>query len=235
MRLENYIIGIIVFQRNEKDSKAKVMAPKEEATSKAVYDYLLSTNRPYSVNDIVMNLHKEHGKAAVQRVVDSLVTEGKLKVKLNGKQSCYFINQDLLDTCSEQELEELDKKCAELDDKVRSQSEVVKQMETKLRTLTSAPTNDEAQAELDKVLESNKVLEERLAKLENNQEVISEEDKKKIVDLHTKAVGQWRKRKRMASDVLDSVLEGWPKSKQNLLDEIGVDTDESVGAKVPQR
>ena len=39
----------------------------------------------------------------------------------------------------------------------------------------------------------------------------------------------------MASDVLDSVLDGWPKSKQSLLEEIGVDTDESVGVSIPKR
>ena len=37
----------------------------------------------------------------------------------------------------------------------------------------------------------------------------------------------------MATDVLDSMLESWPKSKQSLLEEVGVDTDESVGVKVP--
>ena len=209
------------------------MAPKEEATNKAVYDYLLSTNRPYSVNDIFMNLHKEHGKPAVQRVLDQLVSEDKLKIKLNGKQSCYFVNQDLLETCSEAELESLDKKCVEVDEEVRTQTDQVKQLETKLRTLTSSLTNSEAEEELRQLSESNNVLQERLDKLTNNQVVVSAEDKNKITQLHTKAVGHWRKRKRMASDVLDSVLEGWPKSKQALFDEIGVDTDESVGVKFP--
>ena len=37
----------------------------------------------------------------------------------------------------------------------------------------------------------------------------------------------------MATDILDSVLESWPKSKQSFMEEIGVDTDEIVGVKVP--
>ena len=46
------------------------MAPKEEVTMKAVLEYLTAANRPYSTNDVFLNLHKEHGKPAVQRVID---------------------------------------------------------------------------------------------------------------------------------------------------------------------
>ena len=40
-----------------------------------------------------MNLHKEHGKPLIQRVLDQLVAESKLKEKINGKQKAYFANQ----------------------------------------------------------------------------------------------------------------------------------------------
>lgn len=50
------------------------MASKKEASAvDAVLDYLKAQNRPYSVNDIVLNLHKEHGKTAVQKALDKLV------------------------------------------------------------------------------------------------------------------------------------------------------------------
>ena len=69
------------------------MAPKESETSSAIFSYLSQQNRPYSANDLHLNLHKEHGKAAIQKVVDVMVEGGKLKVKVNGKQTCYFVNQ----------------------------------------------------------------------------------------------------------------------------------------------
>ena len=108
-------------------------------------------------------------------------------------------------------------------------------METRLRTLNGSLTNEEASVELKRLQDVNTSLRERLQKLESNQTVISAEDKAKVVQFHSSAVTQWRKRKRMASDVLDSVLEGWPKSKQSLLEEIGIDTDESAGVSVPKR
>ena len=225
------------------------MAPKEEVTTKAVLDYMTSANRPYSTNDVFLNLHKEHGKPAVQRVIDQLVTDNKLKVKMNGKQSCYFVNQDSFTTCSEEELTLLDTKCKEADDQAKTVGNSVKQKEAKLRSLVNSLTESQAKEELDRVLDENRQLLERLAKLENNQEVVyicsisffyckhlqvvSAEDKAKINLLHCTTVSLWKKRKRMATDVLDSVLESWPKSKQSLMEEVGVDSDESVGVKVP--
>ena len=150
------------------------MAPKEAATLKAVYDYLVSTNRPYSVNDIVMNLHKEHGKAAVQRVLDQMVAEEKLKIKLNGKQSCFYVNQEIFETCSEQELAGLDKDHSEIEAEVKATGEKVKQSDARLKELTGSLTTAEAKAELQQFSSENKKLGERLKMLENNQGVRAE-------------------------------------------------------------
>lgn len=46
---------------------------KDQAAGEAVLEYLATQNRPYSVNDIVLNLHKEHGKAAIQKGLEKLV------------------------------------------------------------------------------------------------------------------------------------------------------------------
>ena len=60
-------------------------------------------------------------------------------------------------------------------------------------------------------------------------------DKAKVVKQHEASTGQWRKRKRMATEILDSILESWPKSKKSLYEEIGVETDESAGVTLPKK
>merc|ERR1711936_444337 len=119
----------------------------------------------YSTNDVFLNLHKEHGKPTIQRVIDQMVTDNKLKVKLNGKQSCYFVNQDSLITCSEEELGKLDSMCKEAEDKTKFVGDKVKQKEAKLKSLTSSLTNTEAKEELNRIEEENMKLLERLSKL----------------------------------------------------------------------
>lgn len=48
----------------------------------AVYNYMKIQNRPYSVNDVVTNLHNEYNKVVVQKAMDQLVTDGKLFEKV---------------------------------------------------------------------------------------------------------------------------------------------------------
>jgi len=51
----------------------------------AVYKYMKMQNRPYSVNDIVTNLHNEYNKTMVQKAMEQLVTDGKLFEKVGKK------------------------------------------------------------------------------------------------------------------------------------------------------
>lgn len=63
------------------------MSKSKNSTEAAVLQYLTSQNRPYSVNDIVLNLHKEHGKTAVQKALDTLVEVFKIlcMIRLSSK------------------------------------------------------------------------------------------------------------------------------------------------------
>ena len=69
------------------------MSKKDDAAAAAVLQYLVQQNRPYSAQDVFMNLHKEHSKAVVQKVIDQLVETQELREKVNGKQKCYVANQ----------------------------------------------------------------------------------------------------------------------------------------------
>ena len=56
------------------------MGKVNESEAKAiVVKYLTNQNRPYSVNDLVANLHNEVPKALMQKTLDGLVEESKIK------------------------------------------------------------------------------------------------------------------------------------------------------------
>lgn len=59
-----------------------------------VLDYLEKMNRPYSVNDILQNLHNEVTKAAVQKALDQLVSKEKIREKIYNKQKIYTVVQE---------------------------------------------------------------------------------------------------------------------------------------------
>ena len=84
-----------------------------------VLKYMRDQNRPFSTNDVMMNLHKEFGKTAIQKALDTLVSEGQLVEKVNGKQKAYVINQENLPTANEEELASLDAQIKEAEGELR--------------------------------------------------------------------------------------------------------------------
>ena len=93
--------------------------PSNKDPQKIVLKYMADKNRPYSTNDIVMNLRKEFGKTAVQNALDNLVIEKKLTEKLNGKQKVYVINQESLPTANPKDLAALESQIKEAEDDLR--------------------------------------------------------------------------------------------------------------------
>jgi 26S proteasome regulatory subunit (ATPase 3-interacting protein) len=75
--------------------------------TQAVKAYLEKTNRPYSANDILQNLHKEWGKTALQKSLDELVAQEVIREKTYGKQKVYCIKQPE-STGGDEELSSLD-------------------------------------------------------------------------------------------------------------------------------
>lgn len=61
--------------------------------SDAVLKYLVDTNRPYSCADVTVNLRGAFTKGAVQKALDALSDNAKIKCKLYGKQKVYAATQ----------------------------------------------------------------------------------------------------------------------------------------------
>lgn len=53
--------------------------------------------------------------------------------------------------------------------------------------------------------------------------------KKKVQEEYEKRLAGYKKRKRMCLDMLDAILENYPKTKKQLYEEVGLETDEDVG------
>ncbi|KAG0001418.1 hypothetical protein BGZ65_003506 [Modicella reniformis] len=77
-------------------------------SEKLVLDYLTKQNRPYSVTDIVSNLHAAVSKAECQRIMNALVEKDLVTAKLYGKQAIYVVRQDTIDTVTPEELAAID-------------------------------------------------------------------------------------------------------------------------------
>ncbi|ROT80199.1 hypothetical protein C7M84_001049 [Penaeus vannamei] len=210
------------------------MSKKDADSTARIRQYLEHQNRPYSVNDIFMNLHKEIGKTAVQKCLDQLVADGSVKEKVYGKQKVYVFDQSQFPPLDETQLKEMDRKITDLNDTIKHREKLCGETEGRLRSLNSSLTTEEAEKKLQNLEEEVSRLKKKLSDLQENQVLISKEEKDKINSENEKMVKMWRKRRRMAMDILDAILEGYPKKKKDLFDDIGIETDEDVGVKLPK-
>ncbi|XP_029642237.1 homologous-pairing protein 2 homolog [Octopus sinensis] len=207
---------------------------KNKDVQKAVLEYLNQQNRPYSAIDVFNNLHKEYGKTAVTKSLDELAESGKIKKKTYGKQCVYVANQDNFSSLSDAEMKTLETDVQKLTSKLQNLQNEVSLLEKEQKQLSCSLSTEEAQKQLETYTKDNGKLSEKLVKLKaGNAIVITKEEKDKIYQERQKCVKEWKKRKRMANDILNAILEGYPKTKKHLYEEIGVETDEDCGVTIP--
>lgn len=201
-----------------------------------VFHYLKSACRPYSVNDIHNNMQNSTGlgKAAVQRAIDSLVEEGTVKEKAYGKQKIYYVDQSKVDPVSPEEMAAIDEKIAALTPEAKQLAEEVKRLEAQASGLGKEKSVAELRAEAHALEKECTELEARLQTLKEGSGGVDPVENRKIKEQWTRNVKLWRERKRLASGILDMILEGYPKPKKALLEEIGIETDEDYDVTIPK-
>ncbi|XP_026332794.1 homologous-pairing protein 2 homolog [Hyposmocoma kahamanoa] len=199
--------------------------------SDAVLKYLLDTNRPYSCADVTVNLRGAFTKGAVQKALDALSDNAKIRCKLYGKQKVYAALQP--DSSEgDNNVEDYDTQLKALNASLAEKTNSLKTAETTLKNLTSLPTNKLAKTQIEEIEKRIVVFENKLATLRSSTEVIGADEKKKLLCEHEKLLKEYRKRKRISSEILDAILEEYPKSKKTLLEELCIETDEMVNFKL---
>ncbi|NWJ02795.1 HOP2 protein, partial [Crypturellus undulatus] len=74
---------------------------------------------------------------------------------------------------------------------------------------------------------------ERLQRIMAAANHVSPEEKEQVCREQQLYCREWRRRKRMATELLDAILEGYPKSKKQFFEEVGIETDEEHNASLP--
>ncbi|XP_064421459.1 homologous-pairing protein 2 homolog [Latimeria chalumnae] len=208
---------------------------KDAAATSVVLKYLNDQNRPYSAQDVFGNLQKEHGlgKTAVVKALEQLAQQGQLKEKVYGKQKIYFADQDQFSAVSDSDLKRLDSQISELSTKVQSVQQSCRQMDSELKELNSSMTTQEMKTEVEQLKNECALYTEKLKKTKTATNHVTPEEKEKVYSERKLYNKEWRKRKRMASDLIDAILEGYPKSKRQFFEEVGIETDEDYQVTVP--
>ncbi|XP_030649884.1 homologous-pairing protein 2 homolog isoform X2 [Chanos chanos] len=208
---------------------------KKDAGAAIILDYLNEKNRPYSAQDVFGNLQKQHGfgKTAVVKAMEQLAQDGKIKEKVYGKQKIYFADQAQFADVSDAELKEMDNRISELNTQVQAVLQNCRQLDTELKELNSSLTTPEMMSEIEELKAECAGYRERLQKIKTATNHVTPEEKEKVYKERNVYVKEWRKRKRLASDMMGAILEGYPKSKKQFVEEVGIETDEDCKVTLP--
>ncbi|XP_043790747.1 homologous-pairing protein 2 homolog [Apis laboriosa] len=194
--------------------------------AETVYKYMKIQNRPYSINDLVSNLHNEYGKVAVQKAVDKLVAEGKIFEKVYGKQKLYCPIQD--SSLDVEELMRIDKELQahanEVESKYQELEREIKVQEALLLSMKSSITIEEAKKQ-------KALTQQRIIELKNKLDALMEasgtedltESKRKAEKALNDYSREYIKRKRLCTEILDCILDNYPGGKNELYEEIGIE------------
>lgn len=210
--------------------------PKEDdVCNKTLVDYLRKQNRPFNVAEIELNLKKEFGfgKSLVTRCLENLAQSGKIKEKVYGKQKIYFALQDTIAVPND-EMQKSELTIRSNKAEIAQLEKAIKDLEAAIMAKSRRPNGAQLRKEIEELKEGNSKLEDKLKELKETAKGADPAKQKVLKKKREKVIGEWRKRKRIANNILDMILEGYPKTKKALLEEIGIDTDEDAGVTCPR-
>ncbi|TPX34572.1 hypothetical protein SmJEL517_g02878 [Synchytrium microbalum] len=222
------------------------MPPKgKNGEANTIIEYLRRTNRPYSALDVFNNLKQEKeiqalvnedsynrpllAKNNVQKVLTTLVEEGKISGKQYGKQFVYVCRQDEFETPSAEEMEEMDANIEKIKETILAIKEENKTLTAELASLNNSMTDDQIRERLKVLAVENGKAGERLKLLKNGAKLVNDDDRRKIdqdFDMYRK---YWQVRRRMFREAWGTVTENLPDKPAELMEKLGIETDEMHG------
>ncbi|XP_046401834.1 homologous-pairing protein 2 homolog isoform X2 [Ischnura elegans] len=198
-------------------------------SKKAVLKYLKDQNRPYSLNDIFMNMHKEQGKTAIQKALDNLVVDGVVIEKTYGKQKVYAYNQkNERDNSVSDGVVDVDSEVQAVTEELAKTEKHLREADRILSELNSSLTTDDAKKELVRISKELDEMREELDALKSGKEIIPPSVCEEIIASHKKMVATWKKRKHQCMQMVSAVTENLPQNRKDFMSELGMETDEDV-------
>lgn len=195
-----------------------------------VYKYMSTANRPFTSNDVFTGVQRQGvGKSAVDKALDQLVKDNKVFMKLNGKQKIYCVVQPDSTAEDQKETQAIDEELMKTNEALREVERKYKQSEIEVKTILGTCSTEEAKRKVAEMEEIVSGLRSQLAQLSEQSGNVSEKERGLVKKDYEKITKEYRKRKRTCTEILDSILENCPKPKKALFEEIGIETDESVG------
>ncbi|OII72434.1 uncharacterized protein cubi_00429 [Cryptosporidium ubiquitum] len=193
----------------------------------AIFNYMKEQNRPYSVQNVVDNLHNVYSKKQVTDEMDRLATEGKFVCKEYGKQKVYLIDQSDCKELNKEEMEALDKSILSSESELNDLEARLKQLKQETRNISVPLPIDVLEEKIKQENLKNESLMEEISRKEKmlgeDCEIIPVEKLKELKNNLTKKQAKLKKLKTACKSAVDTFSESMERKASDLMEEIGIE------------
>ncbi|XP_063911470.1 homologous-pairing protein 2 homolog [Zophobas morio] len=211
-------------------AKKENIKKSEEQATNIIRSYMLRQNRPYSAGDVFLNLHGEVGKTQCVKILASLASSKELVEKEYGKQKIYFAFQG--ECASQEEVDEVNLNFDKIREEHNNLESELKTLTVELNNINDIKSTEELSAYCEELTKQVEDLESSLEPLRKKKFTISEEERSLVEKALFTYTAEWKSRKRKCNDIINTIMENYPKKKSDLLEETGVETDELAGVDI---
>lgn len=202
---------------------------------KTVNDFLAKQNRPMSANDILNNFVGQLTKTNITNALEQLSTEKKIIEKVYGKQKVFMTLQSANCATFKQDIRDLEEK------RINAKGELDRlkfdnsRMESEIKSYGSQVPISELEKQNKTLAKEVEELKERLSQIKGaNVEFISKEEKSKIQKEHVASVKLWKKYKRIANEMIATIVDNCNIKKPKLCEDLCIVLDEHENVQPPQ-
>ncbi|KAJ1609365.1 putative coiled coil protein [Cryptosporidium canis] len=177
----------------------------------AIFSYMKEQNRPYSVQNVVDNLHNVYSKRQVTDEMDRLAAEGKFICKEYGKQKVYLVDQSDCKELNKEEMEALDKMISASESELNDLETKLKQLKQETRHISVPLPIEVLEERIDQESRKNESLREEISRkeklLDGDCEVVPVEKLKELKNTLLKKQAKLKSLKSTCKSVLDTFSE----------------------------
>ncbi|CAI4463768.1 AMP_1a_G0020510.mRNA.1.CDS.1 [Saccharomyces cerevisiae] len=210
------------------------MAPKKKSNDRAIQakgseaeqlieDYLVSQYKPFSVNDIVQNLHNKVTKTTATKALENLVNEKRIVSKTFGKIIIY--------SCNEQDTvlpSNIDPSQFDFETVLQLRNDLIELERDKsmakdaLDSVTKEPENEDLLTIIENEENELKKIESKLKSLQDDWDPANDEIVKRIMSEDTLLQKEITKRSKICKNLIATIKDSvCPKNMNEFLEEIG--------------
>ena len=203
---------------------------KKEDPTKKLLVMMQERNRPYSITNLVDEMHGDYSKTVIQKSIDTLVENGKIVCQLFGKSTkLYYPKQEGLAVATNEELKEMDEKIEEHRTQVEEMKEKLEGLRTQKNILAAKQTLPELRQTRTEIETDTKKAGKRLQELINGSSGINPDSIKTIEKEFKKNCQEWKRRRALTRELLSFLEEPTGKPAKVFVEELGLETDEMAG------